>query len=125
MNYSKQIMLTGLTLVTFLALDWLFHFQLLGSSYDTLSYLWRDMNEMYWLNWANYVVESYLYVCLFSMFKSDKLTSLGIGVGLIVGLGMASCYIYMPVTAYMAFIWFLAGLTRSVAVAVILNTFSE
>lgn len=120
----------------------LVHGHLLMEEYTATASLWRTEEEMnalapYWA--AYYALFAMAATCLFKKMCKCKLscnkggctptrcpiksggTCFGLKLGIILGLGMASSYLYMPIPSSLAIKWFLTGLGEGLGIGIILG----
>lgn len=122
--------------------NWLTHGWLLMGDYAATASLWRpqaEMEEMCPLWLAYYIVLAAVVTCWFKKTKcalacatkpGEKPTRcpiksggccFGLKLGLLIGLMMASSYLYMPIPVSLAVKWFFTGFFEGLGIGIILG----
>ena len=114
---KKQILSVVVITVLWKIFDYIFHCKLLHTEYMNTDSLWRSMEDV---NQIYTLISSFLLALVFTVIyqrlivnKSQE-TGLqtGLWVGILVGLGMASSYLWMPISIKMALVWFIASIVQ-------------
>jgi uncharacterized membrane-anchored protein YitT (DUF2179 family) len=122
--------------------DWVFHGQLLMSMYDETAAVWRPMEEMesfFALCLLYHAVMAAVFTCGYKKFivystsvcsatgeqkpccPHKRSLCYGLFIGLIMGVGMASWYMHLPVPPALAFGWLAAGILQGLGVGLVLS----
>jgi hypothetical protein len=118
MNVKKTLLAVIVVAVLWWLTDFVIHGMLLMDTYKLTPNLWRPMEEMNMgLGIAKIILFALLYVLFYSNLVAPKNVSqgvkFGLWYGLLGGLAMAGCYLYMPISEGLALSWFAANLVQS------------
>ena len=108
---TKYILPVIFVAAAFIVLEMSIHLYLLADIYGQTPNLWRDMKD---INPLGGVLVSLIYSFLFVLFydkiveqKNDKAgIKFGLLLGLVVGFGWASSWMFLPISLQLAAIWF-------------------
>jgi hypothetical protein len=120
MNTKRFIIASIVIFIAVEILDLVEHGLILGSSYMSLTGIWRtDMNSVMWIMYVTALAFSFLFVYIFIKGYEGKGIAEGIRFGLLVGLLMAGIdianqYVVYPIPSMLAIQWFVFGMIRFV-----------
>ena len=129
MKSKKQITLATLFIVlATMAMDFLFHGQLLMSLYESTYYIWRPMEDVNpSLPGLVTLVYSLIYVLFYKVVVRTKSIVMGgtygFFVGSLIGVLQLSFYIYLPIPYAMAVSWLGIALFESIVTGFIVGYF--
>lgn len=115
---KSRLIATAIIVITWMALDVLFHGVWLMSEYQATASLWRPLGEMKnGLMTFSSVVTALLFVLTYCQLVSNKSLKKGIKLGVLVGLIVATgaslvSYASMPITITITIGWFLSYLVN-------------
>ncbi len=148
--FKKSCIISVIGVFVFLqSYEYIVHGHLLTSLYRQTPSLWRtleEMNQLFPLVIAKNLALAMIFTCFFKKFrkgwsacksgavtdsKLDPATTpcpinsgglcFGWKLGLIFGIQMAACYIYMPISPELAVAWFFTGLVEGLGVGILLG----
>lgn len=115
---EKKKVLIGViaAFITMVAFNWLYHGVYMKEAYEATASLWRTQEEMESLMWLCFVRQFFMaavFTCLFWCVNKNiigvccpiKGAKFGGKIGLLLGLGAAGSYIYMPIPQSLAIQW--------------------
>jgi len=125
-HMKKYLMPTVAIAISWMGLDFIIHHHLLMSQYKATMTLWRPMEE---INMACGVAAalllSLIFVLAYHNLSTDKSVKggakFGAWTGALVGVALASFYLYLPIPGCLAFGWFAASLIEFTAAGALVS----
>jgi hypothetical protein len=125
MNTKRFIIASIVIFVIYEILDFIEHGLILGSSYMSLTGIWRtDINSVMWIMVVTALVFSFLFVYIFTKGYEGKGILEGIRYGLLIGLLMVvidifNQYVIYPIPFILVLQWIIYGLVRFVIYGIV------
>ena len=125
MNIKKLILASLAVFVTMQVTDYLIHYLILSSTYQSLATLWRpDMESMMWLMILTSLFFSFMFVFIYTKGYEGKGIMEGVRYGLIIGLflnvvGALNQYVVYPIPFSLAVQWFIYGMIQFIIAGII------
>jgi len=122
---KKVLLATIAVLVAWFACDYVIHELILGSTYATVSNMFRPKEEMKMgVMFLVMLISSFSFAGLYGWFVKDKNLTQGLKFGLLwgvgVGIGMGhGTYSVMPIPYFMALTWFLGTVVEGAVAGLI------
>ncbi|MGD0210664.1 MAG: hypothetical protein ABSC14_06760 [Desulfomonilia bacterium] len=116
----KSIIAIVIIFILWAVLDFIVHGFILSSAYSETAQLWRPMEEMSpWLIYLVTAVSSCIFTAIYAFLIHEKSISVAVKYGTLFGLGTGvsmgyGSYAAMPITAFIAHIWFFSTLIKMV-----------
>lgn len=126
MNIKRYVFAALASFIFVFGFDFIWHGQLLMSTYEQTASLWRPMEDMQ-AHFSCMLLTQFLLASLISFLFTRHYEGQGIGegvrfgliIGLILGVLQAGSYAYMPISLYLAGMWFLCGLLTGLGIGII------
>ena len=123
----KSVIATVIIFILWAIIDFIVHGFILTGAYSETSQLWRPMEQMNpWLIYLVSLVSACVFSIIYAFLIKEKGIPVAIEYGALFGLGAGfsmgyGSYAAMPITAFIANMWFFAALIKYVLGGVILG----
>jgi hypothetical protein len=116
----KSVIATVIIFIIWAIIDFIVHGFILTGAYSETSQLWRPMEQMSpWLIYLVSIVSACVFTLIYALLIKEKGIPVAIEYGALFGLGAGfsmgyGSYAAMPITAFIAHIWFFSTFIKMV-----------